>query len=59
MFYILMNIIINILNVIVLFKTFSFGLYEIKTNNNKFGGIASIVVEVFVFVLILYLLWVR
>lgn len=59
MFYILMNIIINILNVIVLIKTFSFGLYEIKTNNNKFGGIASIVVEVFVFVLILYLLWVR
>lgn len=59
MFYILMNIIINILNIIVLFKTFSFGLYEIKTNNNKFGGIASIVVEVFVFVLILYLLWVR
>ena len=54
-----MNIIINILNIIVLFKTFSFGLYEIKTNNNKFGGIASIVVEVFVFVLILYLLWVR
>lgn len=58
MFYIIMNIIINILNVIILIKTLSFSVYEIK-NNNKMGGVISIIVEIVVFVLIFYLLWIR
>ena len=59
MFYTAMNIILNILNVFVLIKTFSYSFYEIKTNNNKSGGIISIVTEVLVFLLVLYLLWVK
>ena len=58
MFYIIMNIIINIFNVIILIKTLSFSVYEIK-NNNKMGGVISIIVEIVVFVLIFYLLWIR
>ena len=59
MFYNLMNIAINILNIFVLIKTFSFSLYEIKTKNNKFGGVISILLEVIIFLLILYLFWIR
>lgn len=58
MFYTIMNIILNILNVFVLVKTLSFSIYEIK-NNNKLGGVISIILEILVFILILYLLWVK
>ena len=58
MFYTIMNIILNILNVFVLVKTLSFSIYEIK-NNNKLGGIISIIFEILVFILILCLLWLK
>ena len=52
-----MNIILHILNIFVLIKTFSYGMYEIKVNNNKVGGIISIVLQIIVFILIVYLLY--
>lgn len=52
-----MNIILHILNIFVLIKTFSYGMYEIKVNNNKVGGIISIVLQIIVFLLIVYLLY--
>lgn len=58
MFYTIMNIVLNILNVFVLIKTLSFSIYEIK-NNNKLGGVISIIFEILVFILILCLLWVK
>jgi len=57
MFYIITNIILIILNIIVLIKTFSFGIYEIKNNNNKLGGVLSIIIEIFVFILIFYIIF--
>ncbi len=52
-----MHIILHILNIFVLIKTFSYGMYEIKVNNNKVGGIISIVLQIIVFLLIVYLLY--
>lgn len=52
-----MHIILHILNIFVLIKTFSYGMYEIKVNNNKMGGIVSIVLQIIVFLLIVYLLY--
>ena len=59
MFYTIMSIVINILNVVVLIKGFSFSIYEIKNNNNKFGGIITIITGVIVFALLIYILWWR
>lgn len=52
-----MNIILYILNIFVLMKTFSYGMYEIKVNNNRIGGIISIVLQIIVFLVIVYLLY--
>lgn len=52
-----MHIILHILNIFVLIKTWSYSAYEIKNNNNKISGIVSIVLQVAVFVLIVYLLY--
>lgn len=57
MYSITMHIILHILNIFVLIKTFSYGMYEIKVNNNKIGGIISIVLQMIVFSLIIYLLF--
>lgn len=59
MFYTIMDIVLNILNIIVLIKTISFASYEIKTNNNKFGGVLTILIEAIVFGLMLYIIWVK
>lgn len=52
-----MHIILYILNIFVLMKTFSYGMYEIKVNNNRIGGIISIVLQIIVFLVIAYLLY--
>jgi len=59
MFYTIMDIVLNILNVIVLIKTISFATYEIKTNINKFGGVLTILIEAIVFGLMLYIIWLK
>lgn len=59
MFYTIMSVVLNILNVVVLIKGCSFALYEIKNNSNKFGGIITIITGIIVFSLILYILWWR
>jgi len=59
MFYSVMSIVLNILNLIVLIKGISFSMYEIKNNNNKFGGVVTIITGIIVFGLILYIRWWR
>jgi len=36
MFYTIMSVVLNILNIVVLIKGISFSIYEIKNNSNKF-----------------------
>lgn len=38
-----MNVIIFILTLWIFIKTFSYGLFEIKSNNNKIGGTVVII----------------
>lgn len=42
-----MNIFIFLIGLYVFTKTISYGLYEIKNNNNKFSGILVIVIGTF------------
>lgn len=41
-------IIFLIFNLYILIYTFSYGIYEFKTNNNKFGGIYIIIFAIIV-----------
>lgn len=41
-------IIFLLFNIYVLVYTFSYGIYEFKTNNNKFGGISIIIFAIIV-----------
>ena len=41
-----MKIVIVILSLIILIKTTSYGIYEIKNNENKFGGIFVITLAI-------------
>ena len=42
-----MNIIFIVFSVIVFIKTISYGIFEIKTNNNTFGGIVIFLIALF------------
>ena len=42
-----MRIVIFIISLLILIKNISYGIYEIKSNENKFGGIFVIVFAVF------------
>lgn len=57
MSYFIINIILSILNVMILFKTFSYAIYELKTNNNKLGAIVCFTTGIIAFFLIIYALW--
>ena len=46
-----MKLLVLILSIIIFIKTTSYGLYELKENNNKSGGIAVITVAVISLVL--------
>ena len=39
-----MKFLVVILSIIIFIKTTSYGLYELKENNNKYGGIAVIAI---------------
>ena len=39
-----MKSLVVILSIIIFIKTTSYGLYELKENNNKYGGIAVIAI---------------
>lgn len=43
---ILLNILIILLSIIIFIKTFNYGIFEIKNNNNKSGGITVIIVSI-------------
>lgn len=42
-----MNIIFIVFSVIVFIKTISYGIFEIKKNNNTFGGIVIFLIALF------------
>ena len=39
-----MHFLVFILSIIIFIKTTSYGMYELKENNNKFGGITVIAI---------------
>lgn len=41
-----MRIVVIILSIYIVLKTISYGIYEIKNNENKSGGIAVIVISI-------------
>ena len=47
-----MKFLVLILSIIIFIKTTSYGLYELRENNNKSGGIAVITVAVVSLVLL-------
>jgi len=55
-----MRIVIVILSIFMVLKTFFYGIYEIKNNENKSGGVAVICVSLLSAILcdvIVYLRW--
>ena len=46
-----MKILVIILSIIIFIKTTSYGIYELKENNNKFGGVVIITIAAVSFVL--------
>lgn len=54
-----MIVLIFLFSLFIFFKTISYGLYEIKTNNNKFGGIIIIIISIVILFLPSYMLYIR
>lgn len=48
-----------VVTIFILIKTISYGLYEIKNQNNKFGGIAVICFSILVIVFTNILVYLR
>ena len=47
--YFLYHFIFIIVTIFILIRTIFYGLYEINTDNNKYGGIDIICVSIFIF----------
>lgn len=47
--YFLYHFIFIIVTIFILIRTIFYGLYEVNTENNKYGGIAIICVSIFIF----------
>lgn len=45
-----MNIVFIVFSIIIFIKTISYGVFEIKTNNNTFGGIVIFLIALFAFI---------
>lgn len=54
-----MIVLVFLFSLFIFFKTVSYGLYEIKTNNNKFGGIIIIIISIVILFLPSYMLYIR
>lgn len=54
-----MIIFIFLFSIIIFFKTVLYGIYEIKTNNNKFGGSIIIIISITVLFLPSYMVYIR
>lgn len=54
-----MIIIILFFSIFVFFKTVSYGLYEIKNNQNIFGGIFVIILATIILFLPTYMVYIR
>lgn len=54
-----MIIFIFLISVFVFLKTIFYGIYEIKSNNNKFGGSIIIIISIVVLFLPNYMVYIR
>lgn len=59
MFNFVYDFIFTVTSLIILIKSISNGIYEIKTENNKIGGIAVITVSIFVVVFVNFIIWTK
>ena len=57
MFDSLQFILFIIINIFIFIKVLAYGLYEIKQENNKFGGITVIIFSLFVAILSIFSLF--
>lgn len=57
MFDSLQFILFIIINIFIFIKVLAYGLYEIKQENNKFGGITVIIFSLFVAILSVFSLF--
>lgn len=56
-----MKFLVLILSIIIFIKTTSYGLYELKENNNKAGGITVIAIATLALILpniVVYIRWI-
>ena len=54
-----MDILIIILSIIIFIKTLNYGIYEIKSNNNKSGGITVIITSIITLVLSVLIIYIK
>lgn len=56
---ILLNILIIVLSIIIFIKTLNYGIYEIKNNSNKSGGVTVIIVSIITLVLSVLIIYIK
>ena len=56
---ILLNILIIVLSIIIFIKTLNYGIYEIKSNNNKSGGITVIITSIITLALSVLIIYIK
>lgn len=54
-----MVILFVILSILIFIRTISFGIYEIKTNNNTFGGIVTFILALTALIYPNVIIWVN
>lgn len=54
-----MIVFIFLVSIFIFFKTISYGIYEIKTNNNKLGGCIIIIISIIILFLPSYMVYIR
>ena len=59
MFNFIYNFVFLVSSIFILFKAISYGFYEFKNENNKYGGIAVIAFSLLVTIFVNLVIWIR
>lgn len=59
MFNFVYDFIFTVISLIILVKSIAYGIYEIKTENNKSGGISVITFSIFVVIFVNFIIWTK
>lgn len=59
MFNFVYDFIFTVTSLIILVKSIAYGIYEIKTENNKSGGISVITFSIFVVIFVNFIIWTK